>query len=209
MSSSVDRRRARGIDKREQILDAAAVLIGRVGYAAASTRAVANEAEVPLSLVHYHFGSRGGLLATLLERENARLLARQRELFTGDETLAERWRRAAAVLDDDVESGYVRMLWELWCAGLSDPLLAERWRASINGWVDLIDETITGWAATHEATLPLPADMLANLVALLYHGIEVELLAAGGRDLRGHRELLTTIGDLIEAFETRATHPVG
>src|SRR4249919_3836395 len=107
MSSPVDRRRARGIDKREQILDAAAALIGRVGFAAASTRAVAAEADVPLSLVHYHFGSRGGLLATLLERENARLLERQRALFAGEETLTERWRKAAAFLDEDVESGYV------------------------------------------------------------------------------------------------------
>ena len=204
MSSSVDKRRARGIDKRELILDAAAALIGRVGYAAASTRAVATEAGVPLSLVHYHFGSRGGLLATLLERENARLLERQRALFAGEGTLADRWRRAAAFLDDDVDSGYVRMLWELWGAGLSDPALAERWRASIDGWIELIDETITRWATTNDAALPLPARTLANLVATLYHGIEVDMLAAGGRDLRGHRELLTMIGDHIEAFETRA-----
>ena len=208
MSSSVDRRRARGIDKREQILDAAAALIGRVGFAAASTRAVAAEADVPLSLVHYHFGSRGGLLATLLERENARLLVRQRALFAGEETLTERWRKAAAFLDEDVESGYVRMLWELWAAGLADPALAERWRASVNGWIELIDETISRWAEKHEVALPLSTRTLANLVASVYQGIEVDLLAAGGRDLRGHRELLATIGDLIEALEAKATQKV-
>jgi len=197
-----DQRLLRGADKREHILDAAAGLIGTIGYAAASTRAVAAEAGVPLSLVHYHFGSRGGLLAAVLERENARLLKRQRELFASSASLTERWREAAALLDDDLDSGYVRMLWELWAAGLSDAALAERWRESVNGWVDLLEETIDTWSRDHGVRLPLPAQALASLVAAVYQGIEVDLLASGGRDLRGHRELLAGIGDLIERYET-------
>jgi AcrR family transcriptional regulator len=197
-----DGRRARGVDKRELILDAAAELIGRVGYAAASTRAVAAAAGVPLSLVHYHFGSRAGLLTAVLERENSRLLERQRELFSGPGSLADRWRAAAAYLDEDMTSGYVRMLWELWAAGLSEPDLAARWRASVDGWIELIEETINAWAVQHDRSLPLPAGMLAGLVAIVYHGIETDLLADGGRDLRGHRQLLAAIGDVIERFET-------
>ncbi len=199
--SRTDGRRARGVDKREQILDAAAGLIGRVGYAAASTRAVAAAADVPLSLVHYHFGSRAGLLTAVLERENSRLLERQRELFAGEGSLADRWREAAAYFEEDLASGYVRMLWELWAAGLSDPELAERWRASVDGWIELIEETIAAWALEHNRPLPLPAGTLAGLVAIVYHGIETDLLADGGRDLRGHRQLLGTIGDVIERFE--------
>jgi AcrR family transcriptional regulator len=199
-----DQRLARGADKREHILDAAATLIGEVGYAASSTRAVATEAGVPLSLVHYHFGSRGGLLAAVLERQNTRLLERQRKLFASSASLAERWREAAAVLDDDLGSGYVRMLWELWAAGLSDPTLAERWRESVNGWIEVLEETIDAWARDHGVRLPLPAQALASLVAAVYQGIEVDLLASGGRDLRGHRELLDGIGNLIERYETTA-----
>lgn len=206
MSSSAERtdgRRARGVDKRELILDAAAGLIGRIGYAAASTRAVAAAADVPLSLVHYHFGSRAGLLAAVLERENSRLLERQRELFAGPGSLADRWRAAAAYLDQDMESGYVRMLWELWAAGLSDPELAMRWRSSVDGWIELLEETIAAWVLEHTRPLPLPAGALAGLVVIVYHGIETELLADGGRDLRGHRQLLAAIGDMIERFEAR------
>ncbi|MEO5634253.1 TetR/AcrR family transcriptional regulator [Gaiella sp.] len=196
-----DGRRARGVDKRESILDAAANLIGRVGYAAASTRAVAGAADVPLSLVHYHFGSRAGLLTAVLERENDRLLERQRELFSGDGTLADRWRAAAAYFEEDLASGYVRMLWELWAAGLCDPELAERWRVSVDGWVALIEETIDTWAREHGRPLPLPAHSLANMVAIVYHGLETHILADQGQDLRGHRELLAAIGDCIERFE--------
>ncbi len=200
-AQETDLRRARGLDKRELILDAAADLIGTVGYAAASTRAIAAAAGVPLSLVHYHFGSRAGLLAAVLERENARLLERQRELFAGPGSLADRWRAAASYLDDDLASGYVRMLWELWAAGLSDRALADRWRASVDGWIELIEETLEGWAAEHGRPLPLSAHMFAGLVAILYHGIETNILAAGADDSRGFRELLSAIGDLIERFE--------
>ena len=194
----------RGHDKREQILDAAAGLIGTVGYAASSTRAIAAAAGVPLSLVHYHFGSRAGLLTAVLERENARLLERQRALFRGPGTLADRWRAAAAFLDDDLASGYVRMLWELWAAGLSDRTLAERWRASVDGWVELIEETIDAWAREHGRPLPIPAGMLAGLVAFVYQGIETNILASSESDAHGYRELLLTIGDLIEHYEAMA-----
>ena len=196
-----DRRRVRGHDKRELIVDAAVQLIGTVGYAAASTRAIAAAADVPLSLVHYHFGSRAGLLAAVLERENDRLLERQRALFSAPGSLADRWRAAAAYLDDDLASGYVRMLWELWAAGLSDHTLADRWRASVDGWIALIEETLEAWAREHDRPLPLSAGMLAGLVAILYHGIETNVLAARAPDSNGYRELLLAIGDVIERFE--------
>jgi hypothetical protein len=93
------------------------------------------------------------------------------------------------------------MLWELWAAGLADPVLAERWRTSVDGWIELIEDTIDRWAREHDRQLPLSAASLAGLVAIVYHGIEADLLADGGRDLRGHKELLNTIGNLIERFE--------
>lgn len=201
-----DRRRQRGHDKRELLLDAAAHVIGRDGYAATSTRAVAAEAGVPLSLVHYHFGSRGHLLSAVLERENERLLARQRASFAEQRSLAEHWRAAAAFLEDDIASGYVRRLWELWAAGLSEPELAEAWHAATAGWIDLIEATIERWAAANRVELPVSARTAAELVANVYQGMEVSLLAAGG-DTGPHRTALEAVADLIAAFERRAARP--
>ena len=59
------------------ILDAARTRLLADGYAGLSTRKVAQEAGVPLSQVHYHFGSKGGMVLALLEAENQRRLARQ------------------------------------------------------------------------------------------------------------------------------------
>lgn len=60
------------MDKREALLDAAERAILAEGFAGASTRRIAQEAGVPLSLVHYHFGGKEGLLVALVERTRHR-----------------------------------------------------------------------------------------------------------------------------------------
>ncbi len=111
---STDGRAIRGQATRDRIVEAAREILIEQGHAGASTRAVADRAGVRLSLVHYHFGGRPGLLAEVLERENEQLLARQRELFAAPGPLAEKWRTACDLLDEDIRSGYVRLQFELW-----------------------------------------------------------------------------------------------
>src|SRR4051794_36919185 len=108
------------------------------GHAGTSTRAVAEAAAVNLSQVHYHFGGRHGLLLEVLEQENEALLERQRALYAAPGPLSEKWRLACDFLDDDLSSGYVRVLWELWAAGLSDPEIAAGWRDAVRGWRELL-----------------------------------------------------------------------
>jgi len=71
------------MDKREALLDAAERAILTEGFAGASTRRIAHEAGVPLSLVHYHFGGKEGLLVALVERTRQRNRAAERELDPG------------------------------------------------------------------------------------------------------------------------------
>src|SRR4029078_9539445 len=97
------------------------------GAGGTSTRSVAEEAGVRLSLVHYHFGGKQGLLVAVLEHENEQLIARQEQLYAQEEPRADKWRTPCAYLQEDLRSGYVRILWELWVAGLADETLARRW----------------------------------------------------------------------------------
>ena len=69
------------------LLEAAKKVLRQNGYAGLSTRDVAEAAGVPLSQIHYHFGSKQGMVLALFEYLNAQLLDRQNALF-GDTTQA-------------------------------------------------------------------------------------------------------------------------
>ena len=209
MSSKVDGRAVRGEATRLRILDAARDLLVERGFSGTSTRAVAERAETQLSLVHYHFGGKQQLLIAVLERQNEQLLERQRRLYAEPGRLSEKWRTACRFLDDDVQSGYVRVLWELWAAGLADPELAARWRATTAGWRELLESVFADWAAELRLEPPLSPRLLASLVANVFQGIEIELLAGVSEDEAPHREALEQIGALIEQAEARGAIQAG
>lgn len=64
--------------RREELITAAIAVIARDGIAAATTRAIVTEAEMPLGAFHFVFGSRDELIAavieTLMEQELGRAL---------------------------------------------------------------------------------------------------------------------------------------
>src|SRR5258707_49283 len=121
------------------LLEAAKKVLRQNGHSGLSTRDVANAAGVPLSQIHYHFGSKQGLVLALFEYLNAQLLDRQNAMF-GDTSLklSQQWDRACDYLDDDIASGYVRVLQELIAASWADPAVAHVVRTALMGWNDLI-----------------------------------------------------------------------
>jgi AcrR family transcriptional regulator len=203
-AAKADRRVARGDATRSQILEAARDVLAADGYSGTTTRAVAERAGVQLSLVHYHFGGKRGLLAAVLEHENERLLARQQQLYAAVEPLADKWRTACAYLQDDLRSGYVRILWELWAAGLTDEDLARRWREAFSAWRLLLEQVVTEWVASTGVELPMSPRAIATLVANTFQGAEVEILAGVNEDEAPHYEALEAVGTLIERLEAGA-----
>ena len=201
MSSTSDRRTLRGGLTRLKILEAARGTLLERGAGGTSTRSVADRAGVPLSQVHYHFGSKQDLLAAVLERENDLLLDRQRELYDAPGPLAEKWQTACAFLDEDIRSGYVRVLWELWAAGLADDVLAEHWRGAMGGWRELLEAVFEKWTVDNDITLPVAPRAVATLVCNIFQGVEIELLAGIGEAEAPHREVLEAIGLFIQGAE--------
>jgi AcrR family transcriptional regulator len=200
---SEDLRIARGRSTRAQLTAAAADVLGEQGYAATSMRAVAERAGAQLSLVHYHFGSKSGLLAAVLEELTEGLLERQGALFADDRSFADQWRTASDYLREDVRSGYVRILWELWAAGLADPELAERWRATQRGWRDLIEARLERLETERGVELPMRPRALATLIGNLFEGAETEILAGVPEDEAPHLEALEGCAALIARAERR------
>jgi AcrR family transcriptional regulator len=134
LGTRAERRERSSAQTRGRILDAARSCLLADGYANLSTRRVAEAADVPLSQIHYYFGSKQELILAVLAAENERLLARQREMFDTPDPLWVRWELACDFLDTDVESGYVRILQEMIAAGWADEEVAAAVREQIDGW---------------------------------------------------------------------------
>jgi AcrR family transcriptional regulator len=184
------------------LLEAAKEVLRQNGYAGLSTRDVAAVAGVPLSQIHYHFGSKQGMVLALFEYLNAQLLDRQNALF-GDATLklSEQWDRACEYLDDDIASGYVRVLQELIAASWADAEVAKVVRAGIRGWVDLI----VGVARRAENVLgglgPFTPEEAGAFAANAFIGAESLYLL--GLEKKGSpvRQGLRRVGELIRIAE--------
>ena len=130
---------AKKVETSTTLLEAAKKVLRQNGHSGLSTRDVAAAAGVPLSQIHYHFGSKQGLMLALFDYLNAQLLDRQNAMFHDTTlSLSQRWDRACDYLDEDIASGYVRVLQELIAASWSDPEVAKVVRAGLMGWFDLI-----------------------------------------------------------------------
>ena len=189
-------------DTRVILLEAAKKMLRQNGYAGLSTRAVAEAANVPLSQIHYHFGSKQGLVLGLFEYLNAQLLDRQNTVF-GDTSLklSEQWDRACDYLDDDISSGYVRVLQELIAASWADAAVAKVVRTALMGWNELIATLVRRAGAELGGLGPFSVDEAAALIALAFTGGESLYLL--GLEKRGVpvRQALRRFGDLIRAAE--------
>lgn len=187
------------------LLEAAKKILRQSGYAGLSTRGVAEAAGVPLSQIHYHFGSKQDMVLALFEYLNAQLLDRQNALF-GDATLklSEQWDRACDYLDEDIASGYVRVMQELTAASWSNPAVAKVVRAGMTGWLDLI--TVLARKAGREfgGFGPLTAEEVSSLVAHAFIGAESHYLLGFEKQGMPVRRALRRFGELIRIAESRS-----
>jgi AcrR family transcriptional regulator len=188
-------------DTRASILAAARERLLAVGYANLSTRAVAESAEVPLSQIHYHFGSKQQLILAVLEGENARLLERQRSMYAGPEPLWRQWERACDFLEEDLESGYVRVLQEMVAAGWSDPEVAAAVREFIGGWYRLLAEVAERVSGQRGGLGPFTPSEVAALMGLPFLGAESVILLGVPESELPTRSALRKLGEVIRTFE--------
>jgi AcrR family transcriptional regulator len=185
------------------LLEAAKKVLRQNGYAGLSTRDVAAAAGVPLSQIHYHFGSKQGMVLALFEYLNAQLLDRQNAMF-GDSNLklSEQWERACAYLDDDIASGYVRVLQELVAASWADPEVAKVVRAGIMGWINLIAGVVRKAEDQLAGLGPLTPEEVAALIANAFIGAEALYLLGIEKKGSPVRQGLRRVGELIRLAET-------
>lgn len=186
-------------DTMEGFLDAAERLLVTEGYAGVSVRRLAEQAGANHGLVHYYFGSMEELFLRVLERFTDRLIIRQRALYAADVPFIEKWRAAMSYLDEDLESGYQKIWFELQAMAWNHPAMRER-IARVNAeWREVLTETFTRAMDEYgldQTRFPVPA--IVSLVYTFNQGIMLERLSGVSA---GHRELLAAIDGELEALE--------
>jgi AcrR family transcriptional regulator len=186
---------------RAVILQAARAALHDTGYAGLSTRRIAEAAGVPLSQIHYHFGSKQGLVLAVLEDENQRRLGRQQAMYGEDMPLWKQWEQACDYLEDDLASGYVRVLQEMMAAGWSNPEIGQavrdmlgQWFALLTGVVDRARERLGGLG-------PFTADEVGVLVGAPFLGVESMILLGFTEAQIPSRSALRKFGEVIRTLE--------
>jgi AcrR family transcriptional regulator len=189
------------VDTRSRIIDAVRRRLLADGYVGLSTRKVAEQAGVPLSQLHYHFGSKSGMVLALFEDENKRRLERQSRMYAQDLPLWQRYEQACDFLEDDLDSGYVRVLQEMIAAGWSNVEVGDAVHKLVGGWYELLTEVARETERRHGRLGPFTAEEIATLVTTTFLGSEALLLAGFDRRVMPIRSALRRIGVVIRQLE--------
>lgn len=193
----------------ERILAAARDCLGESGFAAFSTRSVAERAGVPLSQIHYHFRSKQQLLLRVLAEENDELVNRQRAMFEGSGSFAEKWDRACDYLESDLGSGYVRRLHELFGQAYADPVVATELRKMVGGWLTAIADLVRRSLRPETlARVGLSPEGFAALAGGSFLGAESMILIGLGESAVPSRQGLRQVGRWIAVLEARQASAV-
>ena len=188
-------------DAEQRFLDAAERLLVRLGYAGITTRKLAEEAGLNHGLVHYYVGSMQELLLQVLERFTDRLIARQEAMYAAPGPFIEKWREAMRYLDEDEESGYAKIWYELQAMGWNDPEIRKRVARVDRAWFKVITKALD--KAMDEYGIDrkqFPLEAVTTLVGTFNIGIHLERLS-GIRS--GHGTLLRAIDRWLEGLEAR------
>jgi AcrR family transcriptional regulator len=156
---------------------------------------------MPVSQIHYHFGSREALVLALLQHQNSRLLERQRKTFAANVPLWKRWERACDYLNEDLASGYVQILQEMIAAGWSNPEIAAAVRGFLGAWYTLLTDVAKEAAARFGGLGGLKPEDVGCLVGSAFLGSEALLLLGFEEEGVPIRRALRRVGTLIRNIE--------
>lgn len=173
----------------EALLDAAERLLIEQGYAAITTRKLADQAGINHGLVHYYFGSMEEVMVQVLERFTARLIERQRAMYSSDRPFLEKWRAAWAFQEEDLSSGYSKIWLELQAMAWNRPELRGRLQQVNEEWRGVLTEAFAP-ALREYGFAALSLEAAVSLVMTMAQGYALERLSGIEE---GHAPLLSEI----------------
>jgi AcrR family transcriptional regulator len=159
--------------KREQLVDAAFETLRHEGFAHASARAIASRGGFNAALIFYYFDDLNDLLLQALAHSSRTQLDKYEAALADVTTLPDLVSSVQERLQDDRDSGHVKVLAELVGAGSSDDYLREAVLAQVKPWMEFTERTLDRiLGATGLAGL-VPSGQVSFVVVSLFLGMEL------------------------------------
>lgn len=196
--------RGDGAGTRSLILESARRRLVDQGYANLSVRDIAADAGLNHALIGYHFQGKQQLVLAVLDEANTRLLERQTRMYAAAAPASQKWRQACEFYDEDLASGYVKLLLELMGASFHDLELRREFTPRLLSWQALIEEAVDGFIAGHRLDLPVSGRAIAAWVTWFWMGMESSMALGIGEEQGHQREALAAMATLLERVEAGA-----
>jgi AcrR family transcriptional regulator len=185
------------------LMDATERLLIDVGHAGLSIRRITDEAGQAHGSIRYHFGTLEHLIVAVVDRQTDRLTTRQRAMYESDEPFSAKWRQAMTWFEEDLASGYPKLLAELRAAAWNVPACRPGIRRVSEVWSVVLRDAVADAAKQYE--LDIDADTIAGVAGLIRTSQQAMLddrLAGVDTD---HTQIVAFIGRLIDDLERRQT----
>ena len=190
-------------ETKRELLGAAQKVLLEEGFSGLSTRRVADAAGTQMSQIQYHFGSKEGMILALFEYLNGQLIDRQTRTFEDPNlSVSEKWALSCDYLDEDIASGYVRVLMELTAAGWSNPAIGAAVRAAYAEWRELILKLAREIEEQNGSLGPFKAEDIGALVSAAFIGAEAAIMLGYESPEIPFRDALRRFGRVIAFYET-------
>ena len=202
-STAAKRVRADGETTRRSILDAARRRVCEAGYASLNVRDIATDAGVNHALISYHFKGKQQLVLAVLDDANQQLLERQARMYRDSASASEKWQQACDFYEEDLQSGFVRLLMELMGASFTDEALRREFLPRLLEWHQLVETAVADFIDRSQLDLPVSARAISAWIRWFWTGMEASM-TLGISEEQGHqREALDAVAVLLRSVEKR------
>ena len=192
-----------GESTRMAILQSARRRLCEAGYAQLNVRDIAADAGVNHALIGYHFGGKQQLVLAVLDDTNKHLLERQTRMYSDTASASEKWQQACDFYEDDLQSGFVRLLMELMGASFTDEALRSEFLPRLLAWHQLVEAEVLDFIQNAGVKLPISARAISAWIRWFWTGMEASM-TLGITEEQGHqREALEAVAILLRTVESR------
>lgn len=178
----------------ERVLDSAESVLLHQGYAGFSTRRVAQESNIALGNLTYHFPTKAELVRALIDRLMSKYLDYFEDFLRtpgrGVEGLV-RW-----LLEDAPEEDAMRLFREIWAMALHDDIV----RQSIDAFYDRLIERVTETLiSAHPTADPRAIGDLVHFVAVISEGSSV-IYGTCRERVTPHQRMVDLVMHMVKAI---------